>query len=34
MASKSEQETAAANGMWLIHPSHLNINIKRIAAQC
>ena len=22
MASKSEQETAAANGMWLIHPSH------------
>ena len=34
MASKSEQKIAADNGMWLTHPSHLNVNIKRLVAQC
>ena len=34
MASKTEQEIAADNGMWLTHLSHLTVNIKRIVAQC
>ena len=34
MVSKSEREIAADNGMWLTHLSHLNVNIKRIVAQC
>ena len=34
MASKSEREIAVDNGMWLTHPSHLNVNIKRLVAQC
>ena len=28
MASKSKQELAADNGMWLTHPNHLNVNKK------
>ena len=32
MASKSEQKIAAGNGMWVTHPSHLNVNIKRSVA--
>ena len=34
MASKSEKEIAADITMWLTRPSHLNVNIKRIVAQC
>ena len=34
MASKSEQEIAADNGIWLTDPSYLNVNIKRIVVQC
>ena len=34
MASKSEREIEADNDMWLTDPSHLNLNIKRIMAQC
>ena len=30
MASKSEREIAADNGMWLTHPSHLTVNKKSI----
>ena len=30
MASKSEREIAVDNGMWLTHPSYLNVKIKRI----
>ena len=26
MVSKSEWEIAADSGMWMTHPSHLNIN--------
>ena len=32
MASKSGREIAAENGMWLKHPSHLNVNIKNSAS--
>ena len=28
MASKSEREIAADNGMWLTHPSHLTVKKK------
>ena len=34
VASKSEPQIAADNGMWLTHPSHLNVNIKRLVAHC
>ena len=34
MASKSEQKITADTGMWLTDPIHLNVNIKRIVAQC
>ena len=34
MVSKIEREIAAENGIWLTHPSHLNVNKKRIVAQC
>ena len=33
MASKSEQEIAADNSLWLTYPNHLKANIKRIVAQ-
>ena len=32
-ALKNESEIAAENGMWLTHPSHLNINKKRIVTE-
>ena len=32
MASKSEREIVVDNGMWLTHPSPLNVNIERIVA--
>ena len=28
MASKSEREIEAVNGMWLTHPSHLTLDKK------
>ena len=31
---KKEREIAADNGMWLTYLNHLNVNIKRIVAQC
>ena len=34
IASKREREIAVDNGMWLTHPSHLNVNVKRIVAYC
>ena len=29
MALKSERKISADNDMWLIHPSHLNVNKKK-----
>ena len=34
MALKIDREIAVGNDMWLTHPNHLNINKKRIMAQC
>ena len=34
MVSKSEWEIAVNKGMRLTHPSHLNVDKKRMMAQC
>ena len=34
MVSKIEREIVADNGMWLAHPTYLNVNKKRGVAQC
>ena len=34
MVSKIEREIVADNGMWLAHPTYLNVNKKREVAQC